>query len=70
MLGKINKLSKSEEVRCRVRQLETIDEQELRPLDTSVLELLGGGQEKADLVTFLRRLTGNDQRVEIAVFPR
>jgi signal transduction histidine kinase/DNA-binding response OmpR family regulator len=47
VLGSIATLSKSAQIRGLVRQLETLDEEELRPLDTSVLELLGGGHEIA-----------------------
>ncbi len=47
VLGSIATLSKSPQIRALVRQLEILDEEELRPLDTSVLELLGAGQEIA-----------------------
>jgi serine phosphatase RsbU (regulator of sigma subunit) len=47
VLREIATRSRSAEVSGIVRELETLDESELRPLDTSVLELVGSGDVKA-----------------------
>ena len=47
VLGRIATLSKSSEVGGIVSELKKMDDEELRPLDTSVLELLGDGKEEA-----------------------
>ncbi|MEP6960917.1 MAG: response regulator [Acidobacteriota bacterium] len=47
VLRKIAALAESSEVTAIVQQLEKLDEEELRPLDTSVLELLADGRSDA-----------------------
>jgi serine phosphatase RsbU (regulator of sigma subunit) len=55
VLRKIALLSKSTEVGRIVRELETLDEEELRPLDTSVLELMAGGNVDAARVRYFTK---------------
>ena len=64
VLRSIAALSKSAEIRALVHRLEAIDEEELRPLDTSVLELLGGGKENAARTEYFNRYEPARDRYE------
>ena len=55
VLREIATRSKSAEVSGIVRALEALDESELRPLDTSVLELVAGGHLKAAQVQYFMK---------------
>jgi hypothetical protein len=64
VLREIAARSKSAEVGGIVRQLETLDEQELRPLDTSVLELVASGDVKAAQTQYFKKYEPARNRYE------
>ena len=64
VLREIATRSKSAEVVGIVRQLETLDEEELRPLDTSVLELVASGDVKAGQIQYFKKYEPARDRYE------
>ncbi|HEY3741070.1 MAG TPA: ATP-binding protein, partial [Bryobacteraceae bacterium] len=64
VLERIAKLSQSETARDLVRQIQRLDESELRPLDTSVQELLGSGKPEAAKALYFKSYEPGRARYE------